>query len=334
MNVDRELIELSAHIGNDPMLVQGGGGNTSIKRDGDMWVKASGTWLAEAGRRQIFVRVNLVQMRDELAHGREPPFLAASGTGAVLRPSIETSLHVALPHRVVAHYHSVNAIALSAVRGARSLFASLLEDVRWAWVPYKRPGMPLAITVQEALGSRPDVLILANHGVVVGGATPNETWSLIRELERRLEQPPRPSPAPDIAALETISSGTAYVPATIRELHAIATDPVNLQIARGGSLYPDHVVFLGPGIRVLEAQSAGREERGKLEAMEAPLVAVPGRGLLLRRTLTPGQREMANCLALVLPRIPAGARINYLTAEEEAQLLNWQAEAYRRAMDT
>ena len=48
---DSELLalrELSSALGADPSRTQGAGGNTSIKRDGAMWIKASGTWLAEA----------------------------------------------------------------------------------------------------------------------------------------------------------------------------------------------------------------------------------------------------------------------------------------------
>ncbi|MBK7285418.1 MAG: hypothetical protein IPI83_14890 [Sphingomonadales bacterium] len=43
-----ELCEVSARIGADPMLIQGPGGNTSFKSGDELWVKASGAWLAEA----------------------------------------------------------------------------------------------------------------------------------------------------------------------------------------------------------------------------------------------------------------------------------------------
>ena len=35
----------SARVGNNPLLVQAGSGNTSIKLDGVLWIKASGKWL-------------------------------------------------------------------------------------------------------------------------------------------------------------------------------------------------------------------------------------------------------------------------------------------------
>ena len=48
-----ELLEVSAVLGADPLQVQGPGGNTSLKRDGLMLIKASGTWLADAKTKDI-----------------------------------------------------------------------------------------------------------------------------------------------------------------------------------------------------------------------------------------------------------------------------------------
>ena len=42
------LRRVSARLGHDPLLVQSAGGNTSVKADGVMWIKASGTLLAQA----------------------------------------------------------------------------------------------------------------------------------------------------------------------------------------------------------------------------------------------------------------------------------------------
>ena len=56
-----ELIAISRAVGDDPDLVQGGGGNTSVKsRDGKtMFVKASGTALAEMERSRGWAEVDL-----------------------------------------------------------------------------------------------------------------------------------------------------------------------------------------------------------------------------------------------------------------------------------
>jgi rhamnose utilization protein RhaD (predicted bifunctional aldolase and dehydrogenase) len=36
----QDLLGLAARLGRDPLVVQGPGGNISLKRDGVMWVKA------------------------------------------------------------------------------------------------------------------------------------------------------------------------------------------------------------------------------------------------------------------------------------------------------
>ena len=61
------LKELSARVGADPLLVQAAGGNTSLKQNGVMRIKASGTWLRDAASKDIFVPVNYGALLTALA---------------------------------------------------------------------------------------------------------------------------------------------------------------------------------------------------------------------------------------------------------------------------
>src|ERR1700675_2147683 len=63
------LLELAARLGRDPLAIQGPGGTISLKRDGVMWVKASGTWMMEATSRSILIPVDFVAVLDGLAAG-------------------------------------------------------------------------------------------------------------------------------------------------------------------------------------------------------------------------------------------------------------------------
>lgn len=60
----------------------------------------------------------------------------------------------------------------------------------------------LAKAVAEALALHgpADVLLLQNHGVVVGAERPRAAADLLREVERRLMLPVRSLPKPDITA--------------------------------------------------------------------------------------------------------------------------------------
>ena len=75
-----------ARIGQEPLLVQGAGGNVSWKDGGTLWIKASGAWLADAEKDDIFVPADLDTLRVALAR---PPHLplpeAPKGTPGGLR---------------------------------------------------------------------------------------------------------------------------------------------------------------------------------------------------------------------------------------------------------
>ena len=126
------LRELSAALGADPLRTQGAGGNTSIKRDGVMWIKASGTWLADALAQDIMTPVRLDPLRKAIADG-DPraaaavDFVDAQLNASGLRPSIETSVHAIIPSPVVVHIHCVNTIALAVRHDGESLVARTLE---------------------------------------------------------------------------------------------------------------------------------------------------------------------------------------------------------------
>src|SRR5690348_5482698 len=120
----RTVIErFCARIGRDPLLVQGAGGNVSWKDGDTLWVKASGTWLAEATQKDIFVPVDLRQLRTATARG-DFSVVPVPIRATILRPSIETLLHSLMSHRIVVHLHAVDVLA-HLVRA--SFPASILE---------------------------------------------------------------------------------------------------------------------------------------------------------------------------------------------------------------
>jgi rhamnose utilization protein RhaD (predicted bifunctional aldolase and dehydrogenase) len=333
-----ELLALSERIGRDPSLVQGPGGNTSLKHDGVLTIKASGTWLAQARERPIMVPVGLGPLlaameRDDPATETCETFVLAEDNPAGLRPSIETTLHAALPHRIVLHVHCVETIAWAAREDAVTALAGKLDGFDWAFVPYRRPGRPLTRAVLAALRPGVSVLVLGNHGLVVGGDTPSEAAALLAAVCERLRLPGRMAKAADLDALQAIAKGSAYRPAEDPAAHATATDPASFIIAVGGSLYPDHVIFLGPACVPLQPGTAPDAMAALAGRPSVPLILVEGAGILMHESATPGAHALARCLADVTARIDPQHRLRFLTPEEEHALVNWDAEKYRQALD-
>ena len=330
-----DLRRMSARVGRNILLVQGAGGNSSIKIDDVLWVKASGAWLSNAEAKDIFVPVQLSGARAALAAGNERMPVAAGFGEIALRASIETSLHALMPHRVVLHVHAVNTIAWAARADAAEELAERLRGLAWRPLPYRRPGLPLSQVVAEHTREPADVLILGNHGLLVGAETCDAAEALIAEVERRLELKPRAAPVGDMRALHRLCSGTEYRPAGEEVCHGLATNGHNFSVATAGSLYPDHVVFLGPALPAIAADGDLDQmvAEAKRQSVPPPVaLLVPGAGAIIRNDSTPGAEPMLVCLGLLVARLPETAEIRYLPADEEQALLKWDAERYRQQL--
>ena len=86
------LRALSAALGRNRLRTQAAGGNTSIKRDGVMWIKASGRQFADALDDDIMVPVALEELRRRRGiNARPPALLVLPGRGMVLHRSTSLS---------------------------------------------------------------------------------------------------------------------------------------------------------------------------------------------------------------------------------------------------
>jgi rhamnose utilization protein RhaD (predicted bifunctional aldolase and dehydrogenase) len=333
----QDLLELAARLGRDPLAIQGPGGNISLKRDGVMWVKASGTWMMEATARSILVPVDIAAVLGGLAAG-DPACETCSAyvrhdlVHSPLRPSIETTLHAVMPQRVVVHVHCIETISIACLSDAAERLAAPLMGLNWTFVPYVRPGASLGRRMAEHLRAKTNVVVLGKHGLVVAGDSVAETGQLREEVSRRLDRQPRTVSAADRQALRRAEAG-GYSMMEDDGLHAIATDPISLAAAWRGSLYPDHVVFLGPGIIAVGAGETAADAARRAGRPAAPLVVVPGAGVLLHDTATPSARALVRCLADVTCRLASDDLVDPLSPADEAQLLNWDAEKYRQTLD-
>ena len=325
-NLDKLKI-LSVTMGKDPSLIQATGGNTSLKENGVLWVKASGKNLSNALQEDIFVPLDLAQVLGEIHNSEDRDFSFQPLSGPGLRPSIETTLHALMPHPVVLHSHAIDVIALSLLPEAQVTLAAALGDLAWHWIPYCRPGKPLTRAIAAALARHPaDVLILANHGLVVGGASPDQAAALQAEVSQRLRQAPRPYADANLGELAdrlTTLAGARLPQAPV--IHSLATDPWSFELAQGNPPYPDHVVFCGvrPWVVTAPTPPTGDTAYG----------LIPGVGVVLLATASAATEAMLQAQAEVFLRIPPGHPVNLLSDSQCAELLNWDAEKYRQALE-
>lgn len=209
MNADlKDMIKISRAVGTDPRLVQGGGGNTSVKTAGGgrMYIKASGTALGEMvegnGYREVDTDacVNIVA-DDAIAgmcpHERESVVLQKLLDYCVDdlpgRPSVETSLHAMLS-RCVVHTHPSPINGFLCAYDGESAIAEVLDDIPYLYIEFCGAGFPLALRMKHEIeqfktehGSMPQVILLGNHGLFVTADDADEALAITSDVFGRLD---------------------------------------------------------------------------------------------------------------------------------------------------
>jgi len=231
-----DLIKISNKTGKDSTLVQGGGGNTSVKTaDGKyMYIKASGTALKDMNARRGWRRLRLAPVLSIIednslaqlpANRREPEvvnrlLLACDDkvTGGA-RPSVESHLHAFLDKCVI-HLHPIVIAAYVNARNGQKEIEKLFKNEKFPplWVPYADPGFMLAKKIanlvadyQKKLATKPAVMILQKHGLFVTANNADAALRLVRKVIKRcgskLKEPKPPKTKPparsDIAAAKS-----------------------------------------------------------------------------------------------------------------------------------
>lgn len=327
----RKLVEpYCAAIGKNPLLVQGAGGNVSWKEDDTLWVKASGTWLADAADRDIFVPVDLAALRAELQAGN----FAAKPVplpGSELRPSIETLLHALMPQKVVVHLHAIEILARLVQQDSQAQFAAALGDGGdWAWVGYHKPGAELAAAAHAALQQTPDakLIFLQSHGVVVAGQDIAEVDRWLTDLLAALPAPILVAPTPGQPA----SPPDAYCAIADAELHQLSLQTALFErLQENWALYPDHVVFLG-GAPCCFNSPAELAAHIAATGTSPELVFIRDNGTFTLPGFSLAKQVQLRCYYDVLVRQPAGITLGTLGTDQIAELLGWDAERYRMSI--
>ncbi len=267
-----KLVEMSNRYGNMEGYVLAGGGNTSYKEGGVLYVKGSGVSLAEIkeGGFVAMDRKKLSAMLEKTYPAgdskREAAALAdlmdarvnASGN---TRPSVETPLHNLFPYTYVLHLHpTLVSGLLCAKNGARE--AREMFGTDFLWVGICRPGYELCkrcatemAKYEEATGAVPKILLLQNHGVFVAADTVEEIDLMMKcimdKLSERVVRWPDLSEVPyDVDAVNELKSKIQGLYSTNvlvdfavnKEVLDMVKNPASFAPIRG-AFTPDHIVY-------------------------------------------------------------------------------------------
>lgn len=181
-------------------MVQGAGGNTSVKTGRVLSVKASGWFLKNLASGQGFVNCDYNLIKKYLfkikaySQSLEPAFAqfisgtlkAGAGDG---QPSIETGLHAVIPSKYVFHTHSVFANVFNFASEGQRALRDIFADDELLFIGYKNPGLELALALSQELKRNrrlPSIVFLKNHGLITHHNNAEAGYNLTLGVQRKL----------------------------------------------------------------------------------------------------------------------------------------------------
>lgn len=171
-----DLIEISHYAAQHPRLVQGGGGNCSVKAKDRRWVKASGYFLEDISASGGYAILDAVSGM---------PVDESKG-----KASMEAPLHTLLGDYVI-HTHPIAVAAFVSSEEAKADFRSIFPESCYVWIDYAPPGKLLFEKVKETISAEAIrgnlILFLQNHGLFVSSPSKEQCMRLHEETVKRLE---------------------------------------------------------------------------------------------------------------------------------------------------
>ncbi|HOE84223.1 MAG TPA: class II aldolase/adducin family protein [Sphaerochaeta sp.] len=342
------LIEISRRYGADSSYVLLGGGNTSVKEDGILYVKASGHALGgidEGG----FVRMDLSKL-DRIWHktysdddeAREDEVLADMMAcrlpGETSRPSVEALLHALLPFPYVVHLHPALVNGITCAQKGEEAMKRLFSDA--LWVELVKPGFTLASVVRTRMGDRSyPMIFLENHGIFVGSDSIEGIEGIYDHVMTTIEgalvrKPDFRAVAYDALAVDSITTalegaiGQKVLFETNVEVRSFVANAESFGPV-ASSFTPDHIVYagfkplwVGVGDDLMGSYHAFEKEHGSA----AKIIAVEGLGVF-----SVGEKPLPLFLDTVAIAVYSESfgGPKFMTGEMIEFIRNWEVERYR-----
>ena len=365
------LVEISRYYGKNPDYVLAGGGNTSWKDDHTLYVKSSGTSLADVNS-DSFVKMDrkalaLIWDRDypELREQRESAVLADMMAARIpgvqeKRPSVESLLHDIIPFAFVVHLHPALVNGLGCSVNGETTVKNIFGD-KTIWIESINPGYVLAKEVKskmDAYSARniktPSIIFMQNHGIFVGDDSVTgirEKYdNIMQKIGTHIKRRPDFSDEEQFAinendnekinmiikTLSELSGGTAIFMQG-KEVSRLVKDQTSFT-PLSSAFTPDHIVYAGSAplfiTTDIDIQSAWKNHIEK-NGIAPKIIAVQGLGIF-----SAAVTEKATALAMNLFRDSVKIAVYaesfggplFMTEDKIDFIKNWEVERYRTSV--
>lgn len=169
--------------------VQGPGGNTSVKFEGKMMIKASGFTFSDVAEGNGYAVVNITDVfSNGIITDKKAADIVIRSSPSNSRPSMEFQFHAMLADFVL-HTHSVYADVVLCADNSDELLKDIFSKPDFLLLPYVTPGLPIAQQLLPHLKRKklPSVIFLKNHGIIVHHDDLDEVIRIYNYVENQIK---------------------------------------------------------------------------------------------------------------------------------------------------
>ena len=355
------FIKISRYAGMRNDLAQAGGGNTSVKLDGQtMLVKSSGIQLAQVSETEGYTKVdyrriveyfeqNITEDTEAVLSEEKGKELLAQAQLEGSRASIETFLH-SVTGKYILHSHPTLVNILTARKGGEAVLQSLFPEA--IIVPYEKPGAALAEAYyrryrkHKVEGKNCDIIFLANHGLVVSSEDADQVIAMTEEVLHRIadylqidkKEQERYENATklwiSLTEIPVLGEKIVYTSENRYLSWEYIGDRLLASRAWEHAFCPDCVVYGAKKMLFLQKDYGKEDILAFLERYGEPVLICYEKQFYIVAESVKKAQEIENVMSfsarVQMANLEQG--MNCLSEEQEDALLNWDSEKYRRML--
>lgn len=317
-----QLAEMCRFYGERFDLTQAAGGNISVKFNDLMFIKASGVALSSVTEESGYATIDNKELRMDVEAGRYGKITAYNDSIMGPRGSMETYMHSFLPKYVV-HLHPIQVNSILVQKDARKICQKLFPNA--LFLDYVAPGVKLAKKLRKEWKGQ-NFILLANHGIIATSDSLAEVKKIVKQALKVCEK-----------YLDTSFDRYDNVNKISSIIMSLTGEPCVTYLSEAnsnggfifeGSMFPDKIIFCGSKFLFTDKLTKQVFQNFiDCNGYAPKVVRYSDDTYLVGKSIN--QCRDAEAILLANASVYSNGRQRALTATQEKELINMDAEKYR-----
>jgi len=330
-SIIEELIifkKLSKYCGERFDLVQGGGGNTSVKINDLMFIKASGYNLTNIDEINGYSVINNKILLEDINNGAVKEVTSYNFIGNK-RGSIETFMHSILKKYTV-HLHPIQINRILVSKEANKIIEEIYPSA--LIIDYFTPGIKVCEKIKQLYNGE-NVIFLLNHGIIITHDNIDEIYKILNDVlvkfefyqEINFDKYKYTNTISKIINVTFKISNISYLCEDITINYYLNK---KIDLFKESITFPDFLIYCG--FKVLLDLSYIEEYKNTYN--EPPKIIIENNLVYINSHSLIKCKEIEDVLKSNLFIVDSNFEKNYLSTDEICFLNNWDAEKYRKIL--